>query len=71
MYIPGLEFIAIHLGGRLAATLYVQIRAQSPSSIVKRSDELLAIVKTEKTRIESLDVLTAGELSLLGLHIAV
>ena len=70
MYIPGVDFVVVHLGGKLIATLWVTLRDQSPSSVVKKTDDLLAQAKTEKTRIESLNLLSSRELTRIDMHIA-
>lgn len=70
MYIPGLEFIIVHWGGKMVAALYVNLRERSPSIVVKKSDDILAQTKLEKTRIENLNVLSPTELALVGWHIA-
>ena len=70
MYIPGVDFVVVHLGGNLIATLWITLRDQSPSSVVKKTDDLLAQAKTEKTRIESLKLLSSRELTRIDMHIA-
>ena len=66
MYIPGVDFVVVHLGGKLIATLWITLRDQR----VKKTDDLLAQAKTEKTRIESLNLLSSREFNRIDMHIA-
>ena len=70
MYIPGLEFIVVRVGGKLIAMLYLNVQKRSPSEVVRKADQILAETKAEKARIEGLNVLSSSELNHLEFRIA-